>query len=305
MDFLHLYIMIISAVTFGYLLAAVFVETKLINYFGIKTLGLSKFGIHPLLTTMPVLYLVSPRAAHVHASELLRQGKIKPVDLYLAILASNLPMRLMFLYRYYLPVLFPLIGIVAIYYALLRIFFDTLVFIAVSFVGRIRYRGTDIDFSKFEAIKVSIGFSEIRKALYKGLLESLKFTLKFTPIFLVVVFLIDRNLMTVLTSLLKPYLKYLGLDSMEILYVTTAAVSPPVAYGLIRIMIEKGYSTFHILGSMALGNASFSALRSWWNYLLPYYLGLYPPKIVIVILILQAGLPIMYNLIVGFLLIRL
>ncbi|MEO2083386.1 MAG: hypothetical protein ABGX12_05140, partial [Desulfurobacteriaceae bacterium] len=140
MNFLHLYILIVSAITFGYVLAGLLVETGVANWLGLKSLKLSRFGIHPLLTNVPVIYLVSPRAAHIAASKLLKEGKIEPMDLYLAILASNFPMRLMFLYRYYFPVLFPLIGFLAVYYGLLRLAFDALALIAVTVYGRLRYR---------------------------------------------------------------------------------------------------------------------------------------------------------------------
>ncbi|RUM89151.1 MAG: hypothetical protein DSZ25_01115, partial [Thermovibrio sp.] len=135
MDFLKLYVIIVSAIAFGYVLASLLVETKVVNYIGLKTLSLSRFGLHPLLTNVPVLYLITPRAAHMRASELLKEGKIEPTDLYLSILASNLPMRLMFLYRYYLPVLLPLIGVIAVYYAVLRLAFDFAVFLVVFVLG--------------------------------------------------------------------------------------------------------------------------------------------------------------------------
>jgi hypothetical protein len=55
---------------------------------------------------------------------------------------------------------------------------------------------------------------------------------------------------------------------------------------------------------MAVGNAMFSLLRSWWAYLLPYYVGLYPLRITLNLLLLQAGLPIIYNFTVGIILVK-
>ena len=153
MNFTELYFVIVAAIAFGYVLAAVLVETKLVNWLGLKTLKLSRFGLHPLLTNVPVIYLVSPRAAHITASKLLKEGKIEPLDLYLAILASNFPMRLMFLYRYYLPVLLPLIGVIAVYYALLRLAFDAVLLAVVSVIGRIRYRKVKVELPPPEEVK--------------------------------------------------------------------------------------------------------------------------------------------------------
>ena len=305
MDFTKLYLIIVSAIAFGYILASILVETKFVNWLGLKTLKLSKFGIHPLLTNVPVIYLVSPRAAHITASNLLKEGKIEPIDLYLAILASNFPMRLMFLYRYYLPVLVPLIGVIAIYYALLRLAFDIVVLVIVSIVGRIRYRKLKFNYPEYNSLNLEFSLRILKEGFLKGSKEALSFILKFTPLFLAIVFLIKAGFMEKLTQVLKPYLGMFGFDSLEITYITTAAISPPVAYGLIKVMIEKNHPVTHILGTMAVGNGMFSLLRSWWAYLLPYYLGLYPLSVTAVLLLLQAGLPILYNFTVGILLVKL
>ncbi|SMO37892.1 hypothetical protein SAMN06269117_102112 [Balnearium lithotrophicum] len=304
MNFLELYVVIVTAVSFGYILAALLVETGTVNWIGLKTLSLSKFGLHPLLTNVPVLYLITPRAAHVAASELLKKGEIEPKDLYLAILASNLPMRLMFLYRYYLPVLLPLIGIIAVYYALLRLFFDIIIFIFVSVVGKRRYRSAQVEISKLDGFKPEISVESLKRGIKKGIKEALLFLLKFTPLFLLVVFLIKNGIMNWLTVKLNPVFGSLGFNSLEITYITTAAISPPVAYGLIKLMIKEGIRITHILGTMAVGNAMFSLLRSWWAYLLPYYVGLYPLRITLNLLLLQAGLPIIYNFTVGIILVK-
>ncbi|WP_457679088.1 hypothetical protein [Thermovibrio sp.] len=304
MSFTELYFVVIGAVLFGYLLAALLVETGIVNWLGLKTLPLAKFGVHPLLTQVPVLYLVSPRAAHTFASKLLKEGKIKPSDLYLTVLATNFPMRLMFLYRYYFPVLLPLIGVIAVYYALLRLAFDLLLLFIVSAVGRRRYKNLPPVSYNFSDGKVDLSSKAIAKGVKKGIKEGALFTLKFTPLFLFVVFLIKKGAMEWLTLKLKPYLGSLGFNSLEITYITTAAISPPVAYGLIKVMVKEGIKTTHIIGTMAVGNAMFSLLRSWWAYLLPYYLGLYPLRITAVLLLLQAGLPILYNFTVGIVLVK-
>ena len=54
MNFTELYFVIVAAIAFGYVLAAVLVETELVNWLGLKTLKLSQFGLHPLLTTFPL-----------------------------------------------------------------------------------------------------------------------------------------------------------------------------------------------------------------------------------------------------------
>ncbi|WP_457567996.1 hypothetical protein [Desulfurobacterium sp.] len=298
-DFLKLYLMIVSSITFGYLIAAISVETGFINWLGLKTVKLSRMGIHPLLSPIPVLYLVSPRAAHLHASKLLKDGKIKPRDLYIAAAASNFPMRITFLYRYYFPVLIPLIGWIAVYYGLLRLLFDAVVLIVVLIVGRKIYRGTTKEKGNSETIKVHFNANTLKKGILSGLKESGKFILKFSPLFGFVIFLINHGVMDKMLTFMSPLLKLAGLNNLCATYVATAAVSPPVAYGLIKVMVARHYPLVKILGAMFIGNACFTLLRAWWAYVLPYYLGLYPPRITLTLIFIQSFMPAFYNLIMG------
>ncbi|MEO2068022.1 MAG: hypothetical protein ABGX27_00730 [Desulfurobacteriaceae bacterium] len=305
MDYTKLYLIVVGAVAFGYVLASILVETNLVNWLGLKTIKLSRLGIHPLLTNVPVIHLVSPRAAHIAASKLLNEGKVEPLDLYLTVLASNFPMRLMFLYKYFFPVLIPLIGVIAVYYGILRLLFDAAILVVVSIVGRIRYKKLEPSLQKLEKVKVELSLSFLKKGFLKGVKEAFSFIVKFTPLFFLIVFLMEAGIMEKLVEFLKPIFGKLGFDSLEITYITTCAISPPVAYGLVNVMVEKGYSVAQILGTMAVGNAMFSILRSWWMYLLPYYVGLYPLKVVATLLILQAFLPAFYNFVIGIILVNL
>ncbi|WP_456396295.1 hypothetical protein [Desulfurobacterium sp.] len=304
-DFLKLYMMIISSITLGYLIAAVSVETGFINWLGLKTAKLSKLGIHPLLSPIPVLYLVSPRAAHLHASKLLKEGKITPGDLYIAAAASNFPMRITFLYRYYFPVLIPLIGWIAVYYGLLRLLFDTVVLIIVFIIGKRMYRNMKRPENSKEKVKIRFESETIKKGITFGLKESIKFIVKFSPLFAFVIFLINHGIMDKMLIFMSPLLKWAGLDNLCATYVATATISPPVAYGLIKIMIAKHYPLKKILGAMFIGNACFTFLRAWWAYVLPYYFGLYPLKVITTLIFIQSFMPALYNLSMGIILSKL
>ncbi len=303
-DFVKLYFMIITSITFGYVIAGIFTQTKFINWIGVKTVKLSRFGIHPLLSHLPIIYLVSPRAAHIHASDLLEKRKIKPTDLYLTIAATNFPMRITFLYRYYFPVLIPLIGTLAVYYGLLRLLFDLIVFLSVMLIGRKLYRNLRKEEIVPEKVNVELNFSTIKTGFTTGIKESGKFLIKFTPLFAFVIYLITHGIMDKVLTVMEPTLKAIGLDNLCATYVATATISPPVAYGLIKIMIAKNYPLTKILGTMFIGNACFTFLRAWWAYVLPYYFGLYPLRIIAVLITIQSFIPATYNLIMGVMLVK-
>ena len=303
-NFLKLYFMIVSSITFGYVIAGIFTQTKFINWLGIKTVKLSRFGIHPLLSHLPILYLVSPRAAHIHASRLLKEKKIRPIDLYLTIAATNFPMRITFLYRYYFPVLIPLIGVLAVYYGMLRLLFDFVVFIIVMIIGRKLYRNLRKEEITQEKVNVELTFNTIKTGFIIGIKESAKFILKFTPLFALVIYLITHGIMDKMLFIMNPILRWIGLDNLCATYVATAAISPPVAYGLIKVMLAKHYPITKILGAMFLGNACFTFLRAWWAYVLPYYLGLYPLRVVFMLITIQSFMPATYNMAMGIILSR-
>ncbi|WP_168371244.1 hypothetical protein [Pyrodictium occultum] len=94
--FLKIYLTSIISVLLGFMLAGVLSRTGLINFIGAKTSKITRLGIHPSPTPVPALYIVSPRIAHANASAMLREGLVEPVDLYIAILASNVSLRIMY-----------------------------------------------------------------------------------------------------------------------------------------------------------------------------------------------------------------
>ncbi len=294
----------IASITFGYILAEILSETNLIRLIGAKTAKIAKFGIHPALTPVPALYLVSPRVAHANASALLKEGLIEPIDLYIAILASNLSLRVMYIYRYYLPVLLPLLGIVTLYFIGLRILFDFLLVFVVLTIGRRRYKGMKSGEGN-NKIKLDFSRRAIKKGIAGGVKASLKFVLRFTPLFLLVVFMLKSGASERLTLLLSPILGTLGLDSLEVTYITTAVFSPRAAYGIAKVMLGYNYPMQKVLGCMFLGNGLFVLLNESWVRILPFYSGLYPREVTLRLLLLQAGLPSTYNILLGILLLKL
>ncbi len=321
MDFLNIYIISILSISFGYILAEFLNQTNLIKYIGKKTSKISKIGIHPLLSTIPALYLVSPRLAHTTASSLLKDKNINEIDLLIAIVASNFPLRLMYIYKYYLPVLVPLLGIIALYFISLRIIFDIFLLFIVMIIGKSRYNTINFNINNTSNInytnnnnnynnntdKITYIFSKeiLKEIIKKGLKSSFNFVKSFTPVFIIVVLLIQFGIMDKLSIILTPILNKLGLDSIGITYITTAILSPRAAYGIANLMVSYKYSILTILGCMFIGNGLFVIVYEWWSRLLPYYYGLYPKKTALKLIIIQAFIPATYNLLLGILLLKL
>ncbi|WP_292459491.1 hypothetical protein [Methanothermococcus sp.] len=305
MDFLNLYIISIASITFGYVIAEMMNETNIIKLIGKKTSKIAKIGIHPALSTIPALYLISPRLAHTNASAILKKGKIKPFDLYGAILGSNFSLRIMYIYRYYLPVLFPLLGVVALYFIGLRIIFDIFLLAVVMIIGRKRYKNMEYGNEINSNINLEFSRKVFKRGILRGLKLSINFTVKFSFIFLIVILMIYFGLLDEITKILTPILKSLGLDSFGITYISTSIVSPRVSYGIAKIMLSYNYSIYTVLGCMFLGNGLFVLAYEWWSRILPYYSGLYPKDVAFKLLFIQAVLPSMYSVVLGILLLKL
>ncbi|HIQ38965.1 MAG TPA: hypothetical protein EYH53_03040 [Methanothermococcus okinawensis] len=292
------------SIIFGCILAEILSETNLIRLLEIKTSRIAKFGIHPSLTTIPALYLVNPRVAHAKASVLLKKGLIEPVDLYIAILASNLSLRVMYVYRYYLPVLLPLLGIVTLYFIGLRILFDFFLVFVVLMIGRRRYKDVRVIYNN-NRINLDFSGKAFKNGLMKGLKTSLNFALKFTPLFLLVVLMLKSGISDMISPTLSPLLEKLGLDPLGITYLTTTIFSPTAAYGILKVMLSYNYPMQKILGCMFLGNGLFVLLSESWVRILPFYSGIYPKKVALRLLFLQVGLPSLYNILLAILLLKL
>lgn len=292
-----------ASITFGYVLAEILNESNLIRLIGKKTSKIARLGIHPALTPIPALYLVSPKVAHANASAMLKNEVIKPTDLYITILASNLSLRVMYIYRYYLPVLLPLLGIITLYFICLRILFDFFLVLVVLMIGRRRYRSVKMD-NEDNEIKLNFSRKAFRNGLIKGLKVSLNFALRFTPLFLSIIFMLRSGISDRITLILSPILGKLGLDSFGITYVTTAIFSPRVAYGIAKVMLSYNYPLKDVLACMFLGNGLFVILNESWVRILPFYSGLYPRDVTLKLLFLQAGLSSLYNILLAVILLK-
>ena len=302
-NFLGLYIASMLSITFGYVLAGILSETNLIKLIGKKTSKIARLGIHPSLTPIPALYLVSPRVAHATASGMLKKGVIEPIDLYIAILASNLPLRVMYIYRYYLPVLLPLLGVITLYFICLRIIFDFLLVLIVLIVGRRRYRDVKTE-NRDDKFKLNFSQNVFKRGLAGGLKTSLNFALRFTPLFLLVAFMLKSGISGRITSNLSPILGKLGLDPLGITYITTALFSPRVAYGIAKVMLSCNYPMKEVLACMFLGNGLFVIFNESWARTLPFYSGLYPKDVTSKLLFIQVGLPSVYNILLALVLLK-
>jgi len=292
-----------ASITFGYVLAEILNESNLIRLIGKKTSKIARLGIHPALTPIPALYLVSPKVAHANVSAMLKNEVIKPTDLYITILASNLSLRVMYIYRYYLPVLLPLLGIITLYFICLRILFDFFLVLVVLMIGRRRYRSVKMD-NEDNEIKLNFSRKAFRNGLIKGLKVSLNFALRFTPLFLSIIFMLRSGISDRITLILSPILGKLGLDSFGITYVTTAIFSPRVAYGIAKVMLSYNYPLKDVLACMFLGNGLFVILNESWVRILPFYSGLYPRDVTLKLLFLQAGLSSLYNILLAVILLK-
>ena len=302
---IYTYIYITLSVLFGNTLAKLLLEANIINAVNTKTSKILGKSIHPELTPIPLLYLISPRAAHAHASQILKQGLVKPIDLYIALLASDLFLRIMYIYRYYIPLMLPLLGIIALYFIALRIIFDIILFTTVTIYGIHKYKNTNKNTPAYQRdIRIMLTRKTLVNSIKMGAKDTITFLYKFTPLYILIAVLMNINVFSYVTSILKPYLKRINIDSLGLTYLITAITSPRIAWGIAKIMIDNGYYFTNILGCIFLGNALYLLLNELWVRIIPFYISIYPKNIVPKLILLRAILPATYNMILGILLLE-
>jgi len=297
--FLITYIYIILAVLFGNILARLLIETHIINVVNLKTSKILGRSIHPELTSIPLLYLISPRAAH--ASQILKQNLIKPIDLYIALIASSIFLRIMYIY---IPMMLPLLGVIAVYFMALRLLFDVAPFIIVAVYGKYKYKNTKNTLTKLQNMVIKLTKGVLINSIKVGIRDTITFLYKFTPLFALVITLMNLSVLSYISSILKPYLELINVNSLGLTYIITSIMSPRIAWGIARIMLDNGYSFTNILGCIFLGNALYLLLNELWVRIIPFYISIYPKSIVSKLIILRAILPMIYNIVIGILLLN-
>ncbi len=283
----------------GYLLAGLLNELGITDYL-MKSLS-STLGrvIHPVLTPTLVLYVVSPRSAHAHASSCLRRGLVTPKDIYLVMMVSGLPLRLLYLYRIYVPVLIPLLGTVALQYLGIKLVLDSLLASVAITYGLKKYSvRTHLPHG------VVSGDLRLSKAsLIKGVEEGLRDLLKFLPKYSLAYALASVMIVTGLTSLiansLKPTLTPLGITSLGLTYVTASVISPRAAVGIAKLMVTTHHYVSEVLATMLIGNAFYVVLNELWTKILPLYLSTYPRRVATNLLLIKVVTPVAYSLVVA------
>ncbi len=269
-----------------------------------KTRGSIGRFVHPSLTPVVLLYMVSRRAGHAHASSLLRKGIVSSIDVYIALLASGLSLRIMYMYRLYIPVLIPLLGRLALYIILLRILFDTTVLLAVMAYGRKRYRGEHLQGNSVRP-QVKLEPSTVWRGFKEGAREAAGFLLRFTPLYIIVSLMMLTGVMDRISVELAPFLHRLGASSLGATCIATSIASPRVAWGIAKMMVDAGHPANEVLGCLFLGSGLFVLLNELWTKHLPFYASLYPKRVVLGIVVLRSLIPAAYSILLGILLLKL
>ncbi|NPA05725.1 MAG: hypothetical protein GXO09_06500 [Crenarchaeota archaeon] len=286
----------------GFLIAGIASSTGLAEKLASIAAPIAEAGIHPALSPMPILYLVSPKAAHALAAAELREGRVEPVDVYIAYLASMLPLRLLYMYRFYIPVLVPLLGIIAVEYIAMRSALDIALAATAVLLGRRRRRG---DPAPVHGCTPPPRRGRLLDGLGRGMRLYLGFAARFTLAYLVVALLLATGAMRMLASCLNPALSLLGVDARGAVYIATAVASPRAAYGLARVLLDTGYPGQRLLGCMFLGNGLFAALNESWTRTLPFYTSIYPRRVALTLLVIGVGSAAVYDVTLGVIILRL
>lgn len=279
----------------GYVAAGVLNESGLTNLLIKRLSGSLGRVVHPALAPTLVLYVVSPRSAHAYASSCLRRGLVSPVDVYLVMMVSGLPLRLLYLYRIYIPILIPLLGAVALRYIALRLVLDLSLAAIATAYGFRKYSSMPKSTQSLGDDAVILSTESLLNGVTRGVKDMLKFLPKYSVAYVAASALLITGVINSVAHALAPVLASLGLTSLGLTYVTASIVSPKAAVGIAKLMISSGHSTNEVLGAMFLGNTLFLALNEAWARTVPLYLSTYPRRVAATLTLLKVVVPAAYS----------
>lgn len=279
---------LIPIIIIGILLADLVVELKLVRALGFLMTPITRFAhLSPECGVSFLTAFGSPQAANSMLMEFYNKNLISRKELFIASLATAFPVIVMHL-PYMLPVLIPMVGFPGlIYFCMLVLGGFIITFITLS-AGRLLLPQKDdiMEIKKEqrpllkEALKTSIRNSK------KTILRILSLTI---PITIVVFILIDLGLFQILALYLSGVAIYFPIPPEGLTIIAAQLANFNIACAVAGSLFAEGVlSSKEIVLSLLVGDifANITVLR----FLIPYYLGIFGPKLGTQIMLLSTSL---------------
>ena len=270
-------LMLIPIIVIGIVLAELVVELKLVHALGFLMLPITKFG-HSR-TECGVSFLTafgSPVAANSMLMEFYNNKLIERKEVIIASMITAFPAIVMH-WPYMLPTLIPLVGFPgAIYFGILVIggVIETSI---VLVAGRLLLpeRG---DYAKIKEEQRS----PLKEAFKSSVKKSRKMIKRILPVIILTTFvvfvLMDRGVFEMLETYLSGVAAYFPIPAEGLTIIAAQFAQPVAAYTIAGSLLSQGsLDTRDIVLTLLIGDvlSTITILR----FIIPYYLGVFGPKL--------------------------
>ena len=274
---LNFLLMLIPVIAIGIVLAELVVELKLVRALGFLMLPITKFG--HLRTECGVSFLTafgSPVAANSMLMEFYNNKLIERKEVIIASMITAFPAIVMH-WPYMLPTLIPLVGFPGVIYFGILVIGGIIETSIVLVAGRLLLpeRG---DYAKIKEEQRP----PLREAFKTSVKKSRKMIKRILPVIILTTFvvfvLMDRGFFEMLETYLSGVAVYFPIPAEGLTIIAAQFAQPVAAYTIAGSLLSQGIlDTRDIVLTLLIGDvlSTITILR----FIIPYYLGVFGPKL--------------------------
>ncbi|MCD6319626.1 MAG: nucleoside recognition protein [Candidatus Desulfofervidaceae bacterium] len=244
--------------------------------------------LHPESGLSFITAFASPTAANTMLMDLYQKGIITKRELFIASMSNSFPAILVH-WRSMLPVLIPLLGHVGVIYFLLLVFVGLIKTALVLIVGHF--------ILPFQSVQLTLFKKEPKPPLPDAFKQSLQKSIPMfkriifitIPITIITFYLLHLHFFDYLSNWLSPILHFLPLPPEALSIIAAQFAGHLPAYTLAsNLLVAHVLTGKEIILALLVGTVltSITGLR----YLIPYYWGIFGPKLGTQIMLVSQGL---------------
>lgn len=270
---LELWIFVLPFTIVGILLASIAIEFKLFNrLFPVLKPVLQRAHFSSGSGLAFITAFGSPIAAIGMVAELYAEKRIDQKEALLVTVATWFPQTIYETFAYIFPII-PLLGMVGIAYILLFILSGIIVAILMFIIGRVTLTEKNYEFVVDNEKVV------IKAALKRSVKSSMKLLKRLMIIGLPVSILAFVLIDTGIFDTLPQYFGWMPLPPEALAIIPLKIANPMAAYITLADLMDTGILDFKLALLTLLVASAFLSLRYIFAHRLPYYLGIFGPKL--------------------------
>ena len=278
----------------GFILASVIIEYRVIDRFSYRMVKLARLtNVHPVALAAALGYVAGPKVAHGALSRMLSEGRIREGDVLSSILMACFLCRVYVAFRWFLPVVLPLLGPeLALKLLSINLAVDLALTITGVLYAKLLLRPPALSHGTIPDRKSPETKPSLGSAVRAGLRGFARFAYKYLALSAAVAAFILLGGFDALSAVLRPYVARLGLSPAAAVVTATYLIRPSAALIVCSSMLASGeLAPSEALPAVLLGSSLFMLLNDGAKNILPYYLSVYPRGLSVKLFLARVAVP--------------